>query len=132
MTDNSKRDLFSGVIEDWTDPLPGGEDGNFGDDMGTPENPRSEMEKKFWEYHRKNPHIYWAFDRFSHEAVRSRRDSFGASMVIERVRWYLNVETDSDDGFKVNNNFKAYYARLWTRNNPQHKGLYYKRRLRAA
>lgn len=101
------------------------------DDLGTPDNPKTEREKAFWAYHEKNPHIYEAFDRFAKEAVQSQRDTFGAQMVVERVRWYVAVERNDDDGFKVNNNFNGYYARLWMRNNPEQRGLFRRRKLRA-
>lgn len=102
------------------------------DDLGTAENPKSDRERKFWEYHAENPHIYEAFDRFAQEAVKSQRDTFGAQTVVERVRWYCNFEESRyADTFKINNNFSGYYGRLWMRNNPQHRGLFRRRKLRA-
>lgn len=100
------------------------------DDLGTPDNPKSKREEAFWKYHEKNPDIYAAFDRFAQDAVRSKRDTFGAQMIVERVRWYMAIERE-DDAFKVNNNFSGYYARLWMRDNPQQRGLFRRRRLRA-
>lgn len=100
------------------------------DDLGTPDNPKTEREQAFWEYHAENPHIYDGFDRFARDAVRSQRDTFGAQAIFERLRWYMAIERN-DDAFKVNNNFSSYYARLWMRNNPEQRGFFRRRKLRA-
>lgn len=100
------------------------------DDLGTPENPKSEREAAFWKYHDENPDIYDGFDRFARDVVRSNRDTFGAQAIFERLRWFMAIERD-EDSFKVNNNYSGYYARLWMRNNPTQRGLFRRRRLRA-
>jgi len=96
--------------------------------FGTPENPTNKLEKKFWEFHAQNPHVYIYFNRFTMEAINSGRKKFSISFVTERVRWYTAIETRGDD-FKINNNFRAYYARLWMRNNPDFDGLFFTRTL---
>lgn len=98
-------------------------------DMNIPDDPLCANEAKFWKYHEKNPKIYEVFDRFAREIVRAKRDQFGVSLIVERIRWFTNIETDSADGFKISNNMKPYYARLWMRNNPKHKGLFKTHRL---
>lgn len=90
----------------------------------------NKIEKAFWKFHEENPHVYVLFDRFANEVVRAGRDVFSVSLIIERIRWYTNIETHGDD-FKINNNFRAYYARLWMKNNPQHNGLFRIRQLLA-
>ena len=37
-------------------------------------------------------------------------------MLFERMRWYSTVEARGrEDGYKLNNNYRAFYARLWLR-----------------
>lgn len=74
---------------------------------------------KFWTYHRENPAIYGLFCRFTGEALEAGRDHLGAKMIYERIRWFTSIETDWAE-FKLNNNYHAFYARLWMRDHPQH------------
>lgn len=98
--------------------------------FGTPEKPTNDLERQFWEFHAENPHVYVLFHRFTMEAALTGRERFAVSPVIERIRWYTSVETRGDE-FKINNNFRAYYARLWMRNNPEYDGLFSTRTLTA-
>lgn len=77
----------------------------------------------FWEYHRENPHIYRLFKRFALEAIDRGRKHLGAKMIFERIRWYTQVETTGDP-FKINNNYHAYYARLFMRDHPDYDGFF--------
>jgi hypothetical protein len=85
-------------------------------------------EARFWEFHNENPHVYALFDRFANEAVRAHRPRFSAYMIFERMRWYSLIET-SDEKYKLNNNHRPYYARLWLKRNPQHAHLFETRTL---
>jgi alpha-acetolactate decarboxylase len=98
--------------------------------FGTPEKPSNSLEKRFWEFHKENPHVYALFNRFAMDVVASKRERFAVSPIIERIRWYTAIET-RNDAFKINNNFRAYYARLWMRNNPEYENLFSTRELTA-
>lgn len=100
-------------------------------DLGTPDNPRNRLEALFWEYHAQNPKVYDLFDRFTKYAIQRGRTRFSVSVIVERIRWETTIETAGDD-FKINNNHRAYYARLWMRNNPQYQGFFATREVRAA
>jgi hypothetical protein len=45
------------------------------------------------------------------------------------LRWETAIDTRSDDGFKINNNFRAFYSRLFEEDFPQHRGRF---RMRAS
>ena len=47
----------------------------------------------------------------------------GDLFTIERIRWETAIQT-SDPHLKINNNHRAYYARLWMKRNPEHKGFF--------
>ncbi len=89
----------------------------------------NKIEAKFWAFHEENPHVYVLFDRFAREAA-VRHPRIAVSLVIERIRWETVVVTRGDD-FKINNNFRAYYARLWMREHPEFGELFETRRLLA-
>lgn len=82
------------------------------------------LREKFERYDRENPQVWRMFCRFTHEAINAGRARFSAKMVFERLRWYTTVETRGDDGFKLNNNYHAFYARKFMEHHPQHDGLF--------
>lgn len=74
--------------------------------------PISELETRFKEYHAENPQIFDLFDRFTREALDAGHRELGAKMIFERLRWETMVAA-ADAAYAINNNFSAYYARLW-------------------
>lgn len=84
-------------------------------------------QEKFYQYHNANPQVYQMFERFALEAILSGRKNFGAGAIAERMRWYTAIETKGDD-FKICNDYRAFYARLFEEINPKHQGFFRKRR----
>lgn len=82
-----------------------------------------EMETKFQAYHKVNPQIYELFKRFTFEKINKGATHLGASAVAERIRWETGVSVEGDD-FKINNNYRAYYARLFMKDYPEHEGFF--------
>lgn len=74
--------------------------------------------RAFAEYHADNPKVYGLLRRFALEARRAGRDRLSINLLFERVRWYTDVETVGDS-FKVNNTFRAWYARLLMAEEPE-------------
>lgn len=89
-----------------------------------------ETETAFQRYHKENPHVYAKLREFALEAVEAGRTRFGINMLHERVRWYTAVEA-TGDVWKLNNNYRAYYARLLMKNEPALDGLFALRASRA-
>lgn len=81
------------------------------------------LEAAFEEFHRDNPGVYEIFKRFAHKALLSGRQHFGVSAVWERLRWETMIETQGDE-FKLNNNHRAYYARMYMRDFPAAAGFF--------
>ncbi len=77
------------------------------------------MRDSWLAYHLANPHVYAGLCRYADEAIRSGRGHLGISMLFERLRWYTTIETRGD-GLKLNNNYRAFYARLWLQDHPEH------------
>jgi hypothetical protein len=100
------------------------------DDFGTPDRPKNVLEAKFWAFHEINPKVYLLFSKFAVEAAQANRGTFGVSAIFERMRWFTNIETRGEE-FKLNNNYSAYYGRLWMRDNPEHDGFFFTRTLLA-
>jgi hypothetical protein len=80
----------------------------------------------FENYHLNNPKMYDVFERFTFEAIKSGRKYFGSQSILERVRWFTAIES-RDDIFKVNNNYAAFYSRMFEEKHPEWKGFFRKR-----
>ncbi len=63
-------------------------------------------------YHAKHPEVY------SHLVVLARQwhnatgKKIGIATLYERLRWEYGIQGKDQHGFKLNNNYRAYYARL--------------------
>ena len=66
-----------------------------------------------WErFHYDNPGFYVLFCKLAHEALQAGRRRLSANMIFERIRWETTLSPDEDQ-YKVNNNYRAYYSRLF-------------------
>ena len=74
----------------------------------------------FEQFHQDNPHIYRRLVELVEEWLAAGRTRLGIGMLIERLRWDLNITTTTQKtGFKLSNNFKPWYARLLVQNHPE-------------
>lgn len=86
---------------------------------------------QFLEYHAENPHIYERICKYADEAISAGREHIGIGMLFERIRWYTAVEARGrPDGLKLNNNFRAFYARMWLADHPERPDFFETRRQR--
>ena len=89
--------------------------------------PRNEREAKFMAFHKQNPIVYQLWDRFTKQAIERGYERIGSQMIMERIRWETSVAIidarPDGEAVKLNDHHKPYYARLWMKNNPAHKGI---------
>ena len=81
------------------------------------------LKRKWWEWHKENPHVWQLFERFTYEAINAGYNHYSVAAIIERIRWHAEIETRGDV-FKINNNHKAYYARYFQHMHPEHDGFF--------
>ena len=86
------------------------------------------LEEKFDIYDKENPHVYLLFIKFAREAECSGRSNYSSNAIFERIRWFVDVET-SGDTFKINNNYRPYYARKMMQDYPEFGGFFRTREL---
>ncbi len=90
--------------------------------------PRNAREARFVKFHQEYPIVYNLWDRFTREAISKGMKKIGAALIMERIRWETSIaiEDARPDGkkLKLNDHHKAYYSRLWMKNNPEHKGIF--------
>jgi hypothetical protein len=68
---------------------------------------------RFRKFHAANPHVYRLLVKFS-RLIKSRGfQQFGIARIYEHLRWTYDLETKGDEqGFRLNNNWRSFYARL--------------------
>ena len=65
--------------------------------------------KEFVTYFQENPEMWDMYQRFGLEAAKTRK-RFGIGMIAERIRWESMIHGTGE--YKVQSNFRAFYARL--------------------
>jgi len=110
--------------KNWTPQLPlalfPDEHGNMG-----------KLETAFWQFHHDNPKVYSYLVQFATE-WRKRRGlnvKLGIGALFERVRWEVNLGNKREE-FKLNNNNRAFYARLLMRDHTFLQDIFRLRRQR--
>ena len=89
----------------------------------------SEKNKRaWWEWHKQNPEVYELFKKYTFEAINAGHKHYSAYAIVERIRWHTEVETKGDE-FKINNNHRPYYARLFMHHYKDHEGFFRLREL---
>lgn len=80
--------------------------------------------EKFQKFDGENPGIYFLFKRFAFELVAAGRKKISAALIVERIRWEVNISTVSDDVFKLSNNHTAFYARKFMAEFPEYGEIF--------
>ncbi len=92
---------------------------------------RSNIEDAFREFHAENPHVYRLLRDGALELRLAGWKHFGIAALYEGLRYQRALETTTDD-FKLNNDFRALYARLLMEQEPELHGLFETRHRSAA
>ncbi len=69
------------------------------------------IEEAFDEFHRANPHVYEELVKLARHAKQRGFAHYGIGALYEVFRWERGPTTKDDDGYAVNNNYRAIYAR---------------------
>ncbi len=91
----------------------------------------SDMQAKFEEYHRENPHVYELVRDYAYKAIKAGHSHYGIQSIFELIRWHTTVET-TGDAFKINNNYGSRYARMFNDEHPQYGGFFFTRQQKGA
>jgi hypothetical protein len=93
--------------------------------------PRRAIADRFAEFHAANPDVYAELVRLARDARSAGRQRVGMKELWEVARWHLRLRTHAD-GYALNNDFTALYARLIQDQEPDLAGLFETRRRKAA
>lgn len=85
----------------------------------------------FARFNANNPKIYEHYKRYAFNWINTGAKIISSKQIIGRIRWFIYVETKSDDEFKINDSFTAHYARLFATDHPEHADKFNFRELRS-
>ena len=90
----------------------------------------SDLDKKFWKFHKNNPQVFNQLVTMCKDAQQARRKKIGIGMLFEVLRWNSMLDTSGDD-FKLNNSYRSRYARILEQEHPEFIGLFEKRKIKS-
>ena len=83
----------------------------------------------FVRFHTENPQVYRELVRLARQAYERGYRRLGIELLLNLVRWNEMMSTRPDAmGFKINNNFKAYYVRMIQHYEPELGSMFTTRR----
>tara|TARA_B100000470_G_C19620956_1_gene315367 strand:- start:224 stop:532 length:309 start_codon:yes stop_codon:yes gene_type:complete len=82
-----------------------------------------QMRRECTKFHKNHPEVWALFVGFAFEKIRLGHKHYGVGAVMERVRWETSSGGTSPD-FKINNNFRAFYARRFAKAFPEHEDFF--------
>jgi hypothetical protein len=86
-------------------------------------------DEQFKLYHEANPLIYEYFKKFTFRAINRRRKHLSAKAIFESIRW--ETSSRGNDGYKLNNNYHSYYARMFMNEFERYEGFFRLRKSKA-
>ena len=87
-----------------------------------------EMRLQTWEFHKKHPEVWSLFVRFTFEIINRGFQNYSVNAIFERIRWENDAGGDGRTTFKMGNNYRAFYARRFMKEYPEHEGFFRTRR----
>ena len=88
------------------------------------------LEAKFWEFHTQNPEVFRKLRELALQMRRRGLEQYSIKSLFEVLRWHHALETNDPSGFKLNNNYTSFYARLLMEQEPDLKDFFELRTLR--
>ena len=89
------------------------------------------ISERFAEFHTANPWVYEALVALARDEVAAGQTRVGVSYLVEVLRWHYRKRTVSTDGLKINNDYRARYARMIAAREPDLAGVFELRSLRS-
>lgn len=83
------------------------------------------IEQAYQEWDAAHPEVRWELEQLCREWIRAGRSRWSIDGVFEVVRWQRHLHGIRDAaGFKLNNNYRALYARDLLLTHPEWGGLF--------
>lgn len=88
--------------------------------------------ERFVQFHRENPAIWRLFRLFTFNRIKRGFKRYSARGIAARVRFETDLPTQDDTGFKLNDHYTPYYARMFAVRYPNHGDFFRMRELVSA
>jgi hypothetical protein len=82
------------------------------------------IELEFKEFHLEHPEVYNELVKLARTWQSNGSDKLGIATLFEVLRWNSHLNPQRDGGYKLNNNYRALYARLIMEQEPDLNGLF--------
>jgi DNA repair photolyase len=92
---------------------------------------RDQLVARFIQFHRDNPAVWQLFEQFTLQLIQSGRRHYSSDAVFQRIRWQIDIETRGE-AVKLNDHYRAYYARMFEAKHPSHERFFRNRKLISA
>lgn len=69
------------------------------------------VQEKFQTYHAMNPGVYRLFLKYARQVKTTNFTRYSAWAIMNRIRWHHDVNEQKVGGFKISNDYIAWYAR---------------------
>lgn len=79
---------------------------------------QEQMLEAFVAFDQSRPEIWHLLCEYAAQVKAAGLEHYGVAAIFERIRWHRVVEKGELD-YSLNNNFRAYYARLWLVAHPE-------------
>lgn len=91
------------------------------------------LSNRWWSFHGRHPEVYVGLVHLARQARRRGMERLGISMIYEVLRWQtmMGAEVPHEEQFKLNNDYRAYYARFIMETCPDLDGIFMKRAVSA-
>lgn len=83
----------------------------------------------FQQYDNENPIIWKQFKKTALKTISKGFKNYSSKSIFEVIRWHRGGGIKKD-GFKINNNYTAYYARKFMDMFPEHEGFFRTRKVK--
>ncbi len=88
------------------------------------------IDEAFTEFHKKNPVVYEYFCRYVQQILDKGKKLTSSKMILNRIRWEIYIELNSEEEFRINDAFTSRYSRLYVTDHPDKSELFKFRELR--
>jgi len=90
---------------------------------------QDQIEENAKAFLKENPRAFGLFCQFTFEAIDKGFETYSAYAICERMRWEMTFFSDTPTEFKLNNNYRPYFARWFMQTYPQFDGFFRLRKL---
>lgn len=82
------------------------------------------IEREFNEFHAQHPEVYTQLVQLARTWKKNGTAKLGIATLFEVLRWNSHLNPDKTGGYKLNNNYRALYARKIMQREPDLDGLF--------